>query len=191
MKRLIIATHNSHKTDEIRVILREFFDQIEDLSAYPAIPAADETGVTFEANATIKAIEVLSDDSGLEVDALNGDPGVWSARYAGEGADDAANRVKLIAELEKSGARGKERSGRFRCVMVLACDDEKVAVFDGKVEGILANEEKGKGGFGYDSLFIPEGHCETFGQLSAAVKNGISHRARALEQAKVYFSGRG
>lgn len=198
MKRLTIATHNAHKTGEIRAILGAHFDGIDDLSAHPDIPAADETGVTFEENATIKAVEaskdlpkgtmVLSDDSGLEVDALDGAPGVWSARYSGEGASDAGNRVKLLAELGRVGARGKERTARFRCVMVLVQDGQKLSVFDGKVEGIIANEDKGTGGFGYDPLFIPEGHCETFGQLSAEVKNGISHRARALEQAKAYFA---
>ncbi|MGI9243432.1 MAG: non-canonical purine NTP pyrophosphatase, partial [Verrucomicrobiales bacterium] len=136
---LVIATHNAHKTEEIRAILGAHFGEILDLSSYPDIPPADETGTTFEENATIKALEasralgegvsVLSDDSGLEVDALEGAPGVYSARYSGEGATDASNRVKLLAELERVGARGKERSGRFRCVMVLVRGGEKLAVF--------------------------------------------------------------
>ena len=197
MQALVIATHNQHKTEEIREILGPYFSQIADLTEHPEIPPADETGVTFEENASIKALEasqllgpgvsVLSDDSGLEVDALDGAPGVYSARYSGEGATDASNRTKLLEELAKVGARGKERSARFRCTMVLASGGEKLAVFDGKVEGTIINEEKGDGGFGYDPIFVPEGYCETFGQLSSQVKNQQSHRARALAQAIEYF----
>lgn len=188
---LIVATHNSHKTEEIREIVGEFFDAIVDLNEYPELPEPIEDGDTFEANSAIKAFSasrrlpemiVLADDSGLEVDALGKEPGVYSARYAGENASDAENREKLIAELANTGAKGKERSGRFRCVLTLAKGDGKLGVFDGACEGIIANEEKGSGGFGYDSLFIPEGHCETFGQLSSEIKNGMSHRARALEK---------
>jgi len=197
MQALVIATHNQHKTEEIRQILGSYFSEISDLTTHPDIPPADETGTTFEENATIKALEasrvlgsevsVLSDDSGLEVDALGGEPGVYSARYSGEGATDESNRVKLLEELAKNGARGKERSGRFRCVMVLASGGEKLAVFDGAVEGIITNEEKGEGGFGYDPIFVPDGHCETFGELSSEVKNKESHRARALAKAIAYF----
>jgi XTP/dITP diphosphohydrolase len=188
---LVIATHNSHKTDEIRSMLAGLAT-VRDLSEFPEIRPADETGTTFEANATIKAVEastalgegvtVLSDDSGLEVDALSGAPGVYSSRFAGPEATDAENRLKLVADLEKAGARGKVRSARFRCCMVLAQGGEKVAAFDGAVEGVIGTVEKGDGGFGYDALFIPNGHCETFAQLSAATKNGMSHRARALEK---------
>ena len=115
------------------------------------------------------------------------DPGVISARYAGEGATDADNRVKLLAELEKSGAKGKERTGRFRCTMVLVRGVEKLAVFDGAVEGLLGTVEKGEGGFGYDPLFIPDGFCETFAQLAAETKNELSHRARAMEKVVAYL----
>lgn len=199
MQALVIATHNQHKTEEIRAILGRYFSEILDLTDHPQIPPADETGVTFEENATIKALEaskrlgagvsVLSDDSGLEVDALGGAPGVYSARYSGEGATDASNRVKLLEELEKVGARGKARSARFRCVMVLASGGAKLAVFDGAVEGIITNLEKGEGGFGYDPIFVPQGHCETFGELASEVKNKESHRARALGKAIEYFGG--
>lgn len=196
---LVIATHNSHKTEEIRAILGEHFAEIVDLRSYPDIPPADETGTTFEENATIKALEacrhladgvtVLSDDSGLEVDALDGAPGVYSARFSGEGATDESNRVKLLDELEAAGTRGKARSARFRCVMVLARGGEKLAVFDGAVEGVITNQEKGAGGFGYDPIFIPAGHCQTFGELSPEIKNRESHRARALQMAIDYFAG--
>jgi XTP/dITP diphosphohydrolase len=123
---------------------------------------------------------VVADDSGLEVDALGRRPGIYSARYAGPGAGDGGNLRKVLEELAVAGIRGKDRSARFRCVLVLARDGAKVAAFHGAVEGILANEPKGGEGFGYDPAFIPEGHCETFGQLPAEVKNALSHRARAL-----------
>ena len=189
--KLLIATHNTHKTEETAAML-DGLATVEDLTAHPHIPPADETGTTFEENATIKSIEasnasapevfVLSDDSGLEVDPLGGAPGVYSARYSGEGATDASNREKLLHELTASGAKGKERTARFRCCMVLARNGEKIATFNGTVEGLIGTVEKGDGGFGYDSLFIPEGHCETFAELSASTKNSMSHRARALEK---------
>lgn len=184
--RLLIATKNAHKTAEIRAMLPGW--EVEDLNAHPEVPAPEETGTTFAENATIKALAaaalfeglVLSDDSGLEVDALGGAPGVLSARYAGEGATDADNRARLLRELSASGARGKARTARFRCCMVLAEKGRVLGVFAGAVEGIVVNEEKGEGGFGYDALFVPEGYCQTFGQLPAEVKNHLSHRARAL-----------
>ena len=189
MPRLVIATHNAHKTEEFRALLGPAW-QVEDLSAYPYLPASEENGLTFEENATIKALAasaalgpevlVVADDSGLEVDALDGRPGIYSARYAGPGAGDRGNLHKVLAELAAAGVRGKSRSARFRCVLVLALGGKKLATFHGTVEGILANEPKGTGGFGYDPAFIPDGHCETFGQLSDGAKNHLSHRARAL-----------
>lgn len=186
----VVATHNTHKTDEIRAMLRGVVDHVSDLSQFPQIPPADETGTTFHANATIKALAacaalppdtwVLADDSGLEVDALGGAPGVYSARYSGDGATDAGNRLKLLQQLQATGARGRERSARFRCVLVLARNGNVIADCEGAVEGIIGNQEKGDGGFGYDPLFIPAGQCESFGQLPAQVKNTLSHRARAV-----------
>ena len=188
---LVVATGNAHKTAEIAAMLGARFDEVRDLRAFPDLPPADETGATFAENAALKALAisralpamlVLADDSGIEVDALDGCPGVYSARYAGPGATDADNRRKLLAELEAEGARGKARTARFRCVLVLARGGEILHSCDGAVEGILANGEKGAGGFGYDSLFIPEGYCETFGQLPESTKNAFSHRARAMEK---------
>jgi XTP/dITP diphosphohydrolase len=188
---LIVATHNSHKTDEIREIVGHFFESVVDLNHFPKIPEAVEDGKTFEENSAIKAFGasafltrafILADDSGLEVDALGGRPGVYSARYAGEKASNAENRAKLLAELAKAGARGKKRTARFRCVLTVVEGTQKLGVFSGSCEGIIANEEKGDSGFGYDCLFIPSDYCETFGQLSAAVKNKLSHRGKALEQ---------
>ncbi|MGY8642927.1 MAG: RdgB/HAM1 family non-canonical purine NTP pyrophosphatase [Verrucomicrobiales bacterium] len=192
-KTLVIATHNAHKTEEIREILGSFFDEITDLSAYPEIPEADETGTTFSANAAIKALEassilptslVLADDSGLEVDALDGAPGVYSARFSGENATDKSNRDKLMADLGDA----ENRTARFRCVLSLALGGVVIEEFDGAVEGTIAIEELGSGGFGYDSLFIPEGYSESFGQLPAETKNGMSHRGNALEKLKSWLS---
>jgi len=185
-QQLLLATRNAHKTEEIRAKLGEGF-AVVDLLSRASWPEIAETADTFLGNATLKAVGisrltsglVLSDDSGLEVDALEGSPGVWSARFAGEKASDADNRALLLERLE--GVRGKARSGRFRCVMVLAREGEVLGSFSGAVEGIIVNAERGEGGFGYDSLFVPEGFCETFAQLSREIKNQLSHRARALD----------
>jgi XTP/dITP diphosphohydrolase len=112
---------------------------------------------------------------------------VRSARYAGVHADDAANRARLLAELARVGARGRQRRARFQCALALARNGRIACEFDGRIDGFIANEEKGMGGFGYDSLFIPEGYCETFGQLDPAIKNQLSHRARALEKLRDFL----
>jgi XTP/dITP diphosphohydrolase len=191
MSRLVFATSNAHKTEEVAAILGEEW-QVEDLRAHPGVTLDEETGDTFEANAIIKAVSgsrgvpgllVLADDSGLEVDALGGAPGVRSARYAGETADAADNRAKLKTELAKQ-PQDSRFSGRFRCCMVLAKDGAVLHVTHGSVEGQLLTEEVGAGGFGYDALFIPDGFTETFGVLPAETKNQLSHRARALAAMK-------
>ena len=195
MPRLLIATKNAHKTAEIRAILGDAWD-ISDLTAHPGVPAPEETGVTFEENARIKAEAaslvfpgiVLSDDSGLEVDVLGGDPGVQSALYAGTHGDDAANRARLKRELLACGAP-QPWHARFRCTMAIAQSGRTLAVCDGRVEGRVISEESGGGGFGYDSMFIPDGHTETFGALSSEVKNTLSHRARALAKAAEILAG--
>ena len=193
---LLIATKNAHKTAEIRAMLAAW--EVSDLTAHPDIPAPEETGATFAENAAIKAVAasgrftglVLADDSGLEVDALGGAPGVISARYAGPGASDADNRARLLCELEAASVRGKARTARFRCAMALAENGAVLGIFDGAVEGIIINQEKGAGGFGYDVLFVPEGYCETFGQLPAGTKNQLSHRARALAKVVAFLAER-
>jgi XTP/dITP diphosphohydrolase len=181
---LLVATRNSHKTAEIAAVFPESL-QVIDLSAVPGAPDVEETGSTFLANARLKALGVsevvdglvLADDSGLEVDALGGAPGVRSARYAAEGGDDHANNAKLMREMQ-----GKEdRKARFRCAMVLARDGEVLGEFDGAVEGYIIGEPRGAEGFGYDPFFVPDGFDKTFAELGAEVKNGLSHRARALE----------
>lgn len=191
--RLLIATRNAHKTAEIQAILASDWE-LGDLNAHPDVPSPDETGETFSDNAAIKAVAasrsfegwVLADDSGLEVDALAGAPGVRSARYAGPGATDADNREKLLGAL--AGVRGKARSARFRCAMVLAKAGVVLGTFEGAIEGVLINSERGEGGFGYDALFVPEGYCETFAQLPSSTKNALSHRARALAKAAAFLA---
>ena len=195
MPRLLIATQNAHKTSEIAALLGPAW-AMSDLNAHPDIPAPEETGETFAENAAIKALAasrlfpglVLADDSGLEVDALGGAPGVRSARYAGPQATDADNRAQLLTAL--AGVPGKERTARFRCVLVLAEGGEPRATFDGTVEGTILDAERGDGGFGYDSLFVPDGFCETFAQLPAATKNTLSHRGRAMDKARAFLAAR-
>lgn len=193
---LLVATHNAHKTEEIRAILADHFDEVSDLTSVPGAVAPDENGTTFLENSAIKALAasreaagvlVLADDSGLEVDGLGGEPGVYSSRYAGIDASDADNRARLLAELKD----GMSRQARFRCVLTLAKDGEVIAQFDGKVEGRIAEAERGSGGFGYDSLFIPEGYDQSFGELPATMKNQFSHRARALEAFRDWLDGSG
>ena len=185
MQKMLVATGNSHKTEEISAMLGAGYE-VSDLKSYPKFPAVDETGTTFLENATLKAVEisqqvpglVLSDDSGLEVDALGGDPGVYSSRYSGEDGNDAANNAKLLKELDGMDTR----SARFRCVMVLAENGKVLAHFDGAVEGRMIDELQGQGGFGYDPLFVPDGHEQTFAELGEEIKNDLSHRARAMEK---------
>ena len=186
---LLIATHNAHKTAEMREILGDLFSEIEDLGSIPDLTPHEETGTTFAENAVIKALAasqlrptrfVLADDSGLEVDALGGAPGVYSARYAGPAATDADNRAKLLQEL--GGVPAAARTARFRCSLAIARSGTVLAQFDGTVEGLIASAATGEGGFGYDPIFCPEGYTESFGQLPSTVKNALSHRGQALEK---------
>lgn len=185
---LTLATRNRHKVTELAAQLTDLW-QVKSVADYDALPEVAETGKTFEANAILKAREisrhvpgvVLADDSGLEVDALSGAPGVYSARYAGEPSNDVRNNEKLLAELDKAGALSVEkRSARFRCALALASGGEIVATFDGTCEGHIDFALRGTNGFGYDPLFIPDGHTQSFGELSNDIKANISHRARAL-----------
>ena len=187
MPQLLVATSNAHKTAEIQSMLGAHW-QVLDMRAHPWLVLPEETGDTFEANAIIKAegasralpeLLVLSDDSGLEVDALDGQPGVKSARYAGERATDADNREKLKHALAEKNA---PFTGRFRCCMSVARGGKSLRTFSGAVEGRIVLQECGDGGFGYDALFIPDGFEKTFGELPAETKNTLSHRARALAQ---------
>jgi XTP/dITP diphosphohydrolase len=194
---LLVATHNAHKTAEMQAILGEFFDTINDLTSIPGMTPPEEDGSTFAENSTIKALAasvampdalVLADDSGLEVDALDGAPGIYSSRFSGENATDASNREKLLSELALPQHAGAPRTARFRCVITLAKGGDVVAQFDGTVEGRIATEMTGEGGFGYDPLFLPEGHDKSFGELPESVKNEMSHRGNALAAFQVWLS---
>jgi XTP/dITP diphosphohydrolase len=193
VQHLSVATRNAHKTREIQRILGADF-AVSDLCAYPETPETVESGKTFEENAVLKATAaarqlpglVVADDSGLEVDALGGAPGIYSARYAGQNATDRQNIDKLLAELAR--IERAKRSGRFRCVIALAREGKLLGTFEGVVEGVVVDSPRGTSGFGYDPLFMPNGFGKTFGQLSPTEKDRVSHRARALEKLRVRLS---
>lgn len=182
--KIVFATNNAHKLSEVRAVLGEGFELVtlREVGITEDIP---ETGATLDENASQKAhyvyertgLDCFADDTGLEVETLNGAPGVRSARYATEGHDFAANNSKLLHELE-----GKtNRRARFRTVISLIRGGVEQQV-EGIVEGRIATEEAGCGGFGYDPLFVPDGHTVTFAEMSADEKNAISHRGRAVAE---------
>ncbi len=187
MTRLVLASGNRGKLRELEQLLAPLQVQLVPQSVL-GIHAAEETGTTFLANAVLKArhaarhaqLAALADDSGLEVDALNGRPGVWSARFAGEGASDADNLRLLLAELEE--VPEAARQARFRCVIacVRSAEDPAPLIASGTWEGHIVREPRGSGGFGYDPVFVPAGQTCTAAELSAAQKNAASHRAQAL-----------
>ncbi|MDP0492198.1 MAG: RdgB/HAM1 family non-canonical purine NTP pyrophosphatase [Verrucomicrobiota bacterium JB023] len=191
LRRLVVATRNRKKTAEIREKLAGICEVVDVRGLEEEgfdLPEVEETGVTFLENATLKAEAisqriggwVLADDSGLEVDALDGRPGVWSSSFGGEEGNHVKNNEKLCSEL--ASVPEEKRGGRFRCVMVLASGGQKVADFAGSVEGTLLSEARGEEGFGYDPHFIPDGFEQTFAELGIEVKNRLSHRAKALEK---------
>ncbi|HWX16554.1 MAG TPA: RdgB/HAM1 family non-canonical purine NTP pyrophosphatase [Chthoniobacterales bacterium] len=192
MQPLLLATRNANKTREFRELLGEDFD-VHDLSFFDEMAIPKENGRTFEENAMLKAVAasqdrrvqdrhllVVADDSGLEVDALGGAPGILSARYAGETASDKENIDKLLSELARRNAPLDQRSARFRCVIALARESEILGKFEGVVEGLIVDLPRGSLGFGYDPIFVPNGFDKTFGELPIELKNRISHRARAI-----------
>ncbi len=187
MQQLIVATRNRNKTREIQQILGLEFE-LRDLTAYPQISQAVESGKSFEENATLKAIAVskelpgliVADDSGLEVAALGGAPGIYSARYAGAKATDKENIDRLLEELTRIGAKRDQRRARFRCVLALARNGQMLGTFQGIVEGSIVDQPRGLHGFGYDPIFVPNGFEQTFAELLAEVKNRISHRTKAI-----------
>ncbi len=186
-----LASSNAHKAQELAVLLQGEGLQVEVRAAQElgGMPEVEENAATFTGNATLKALAlwrkapagslVLADDSGLEVDALQGAPGVRSARYAGERATDADNRQKLLQEL--SGVQESACSARFRCVLVLVDAEGHIHDFDGTSEGTILSAERGQGGFGYDPLFVPQGDTRSYAEMSMQEKNRSSHRARAVQ----------
>ena len=187
--KLVFATNNRHKLDEIRAILGDKIEllSLNDINCHDDIP---ETSDTLQGNAIIKAryiyekfgINCFADDTGLEVDALSGEPGVYSARYAGEECDPKENMNKLLDNLTGI----SDRKAQFRTVIALIIDGEE-KLFEGCVKGVISEVKMGEAGFGYDPIFIPEGFSESFAQMSSEMKNSISHRYRATEKLCKYL----
>jgi len=189
---LLLATRNQNKTREFTQLLGPNFI-LRALTRTRDLPEIRETGRAFEDNAVIKAIAiskifpdemVIADDSGLEVDALNGAPGVFSARYGGENASDQRNVEKLLREVQGA----TKRSARFRCVIALAQNGKLMTTVAGEVGGRITKSPRGENGFGYDPIFIPEGFEETFAELPSETKNAVSHRAKAVAELVRYFN---
>ena len=184
MANVVIATSNAHKVEEYKALMGDDSIELQSLLDYPGFPDVEENGTTFTENASIKAVAAskycdapaFADDSGLEVFALNGEPGIYSARYA---PTDKERIAKLLKNLE-----GKDdRRARFVCVIAIAFNGEVIETVEGEIRGTIGFEPKGDNGFGYDPVFIPEGETRTFAELSSAEKNSISHRANAFRKA--------
>ena len=185
---IVLATRNKKKIDEIKRIVKDMPVTIYTLDDFPGGPEVIEDGKTFEENAVKKASAIskytkmpaLADDSGLEVYALGGAPGILSARYSGEGADDRKNYEKLLREM--SSVPDDKRGARFVCVIALAFPDSRVETFSGYAEGMIGREPKGANGFGYDPVFYPKGHERTFAEMIDEGKDLLSHRGAALSK---------
>ncbi len=183
--RWVVATSNPHKLHELAALFAGAPVTLEPLPGGIALPP--ETGTTFLANARLKAHAVaratgrvaLADDSGIEADALGGEPGIRSARYAGENATDADNNRLLLEHLK--GIHGVNRRGRFRCVLALASPDGRETTVEGRIEGFIRSQPAGSGGFGYDPVFTPEGDTRSLAEYPEGEKNAVSHRARAAQ----------
>ena len=196
MKKFILASNNAHKIKEIKEILKDFDFEILSLKESGIDIDVEEDGKTFEENSFKKADEirkylvsqgeydfiVMADDSGLEVEYLNGEPGIYSARYAGEHGNDAKNNEKLLNELK--GIKEENRKANFICVIVAVTDKGEKIVAEGKSYGIILEELSGNEGFGYDPLFFVPEYKKTFAEMTSDEKNAISHRGRALEKLK-------
>jgi XTP/dITP diphosphohydrolase len=194
MTQLVLGTRNRKKREELADLLRDVPLEVVDLSNFPDAPEIEETGATFEENARLKAVGlakalgrwVLAEDSGLVVPALNGRPGVYSARYAGKHGDDEANNNRLLAELAALG--DNKGDAHYVCVAALANPKgDVVAVTEGRCHGVIITERRGAGGFGYDPLFLVREYHRTFGELSLRVKQALSHRGRAIVQMRPWL----
>lgn len=192
MIQLLLATRNPNKTREFAQLLGGNF-MVRDLTPESNVPEIVESGTTFEENATLKALAVskiflneivVADDSGLEVEALGGAPGIFSARYAGENANDRRNVEKLLRELQDA----RDRSARFYCVIALAKNGQLMTTVAGEVAGAVTKSPRGENGFGYDPIFVPNEFSETFAELTSETKNKISHRAQAAAALVRHFN---
>lgn len=189
-KKFVFATNNAHKLEEVTAILGDKIEllSMKDIHCHADIP---ETADTLEGNALLKAryifenynMDCFADDTGLEVEALNGAPGVYSARYAGPGHDSEANMDKLLHEMENK----KNRKARFRTVIALILNGKEY-LFEGIVNGTIINEKRGESGFGYDPIFVPDTYSQTFAEMGNDIKNQISHRAEAVKKLTAFLS---
>ena len=196
MRRLIVATGNAHKVEEFESLLSGSGFEVVSAKACGGMPHVVEDGHSFAANAALKARAlkaiaprdawVVSDDSGLEVDALDGAPGIYSARYAGDSASDGDNLHKLLTELDA--IPEPKRTARFRCVLCLIDPKGEEHFFEGACEGAIAATSTGNCGFGYDPAFVPKGYAHSFGELGETVKGEMSHRARAVRELNSYLA---
>ncbi|MDA8428968.1 MAG: XTP/dITP diphosphatase [Geobacteraceae bacterium] len=193
MRELVVATRNRGKLKEIQAVLEGVVEVVRCAADFPGFSETIEDGLTFQENALKKAREAmlftslpaLADDSGLVVDALDGRPGVYSARFAGEGAEDADNNQRLLEELAQVPAG--QRQGAFMCVLAFVTPDGIEQVFSGRVGGIILTSGRGDGGFGYDPLFLVDGFNRTMAELSLQEKNHISHRGQALQHFRAFL----
>ncbi len=184
MAYIVAATHNAHKVEEFKELLKGQGAEIRSLLDYPGFAEVEETGTTFAENARLKSeaaskycdVPAFADDSGLEVEALNGEPGIYSARYA-------ATNPERIAKLLKNLEGQENRKARFCCVISVAINGQEIASFPGYVYGVILEEPRGEGGFGYDPVFLPDGYTQTFAEMDPELKNKISHRAVACQAA--------
>jgi len=191
---IVLATRNRKKVEELKRIFPGHKITFKTLDAYPGCPEVEEDGLTFRANAKKKALAVarftgcpaLADDSGLEVKALDNAPGVYSARYAGEHADDKKNVDKILRQM-KPVINNKERKARFVCCIVFALPDGKCRTFTGYVSGRIGEKPKGYNGFGYDPVFYPAGHDRTFAEMADFEKDALSHRGRAMKKLHAFL----
>lgn len=191
---IVLATRNRKKVEEMKRMFAGYQISFKTLDDFPGCPDVDEDGRTFRANARKKALSAasytgcpaLADDSGLEVEALDNAPGVYSARYAGEYADDRKNVKKILREM-RGAVNPKERKARFVCCIVFALPDGKCRTFTGYVNGLIAEKPRGYNGFGYDPIFCPLGHNRTFAEMEASEKDALSHRGRAMEKLYTYL----
>jgi XTP/dITP diphosphohydrolase len=194
LKSLLLGTRNPGKIYEIKLIIGDLGLELYSLQEFSGIEVPEENADTYAGNAILKAqfyaratrMLALADDSGLEVEALGGAPGVLSARYAGEHATDADRRTLLLSELAKTGSQN--RRARFMCaIAIVGVNGEVLNVSEGVCEGAITFAPRGDSGFGYDPLFVPDGYDRTFGELSDEIKNRISHRARALTKLREFL----
>ena len=194
MKHLVVATRNKGKIQEINALLSGLVDQVSSVADYVDFPETIEDGATFEENALKKAREAsnfsglpaLADDSGLVVDVLDGRPGVFSARYAGDGADDAANNARLLSECQD--LPDDRRQAAFVCVLAFVTPDGVEKTFTGRVAGRILAVARGEGGFGYDPLFLVDGLERSMAELDLVEKNAVSHRAQAFMAFREYLA---